>query len=162
MERHQDRVLGTLSGFDRVLFRGTLRTISYVQGAEGFLRAKSILHKDFLPFAKACTDELVVFRHLPVRHLKAVPEAVSERLIHVLRLNPVPDGREPVAFGKPLQVSSSLLTFVRAVGGLIDVPCPIAVRQVNHTSTSNSSKFSRQSGFPTSSRGNHPLCLQHI
>ena len=58
MNRHQHRVLGTLSGFDRVLFRGTLRTISYVQGAEGFLRAKSILHKDFIPFAQACTHDL--------------------------------------------------------------------------------------------------------
>ena len=76
MERHQDRVLGTLSGFDRVLFRGTLRTISYVQGAEGFLRAKSILHKDFLPFAKACTDELVA-------HAKQIAETAGRPCVYL-------------------------------------------------------------------------------
>jgi len=59
LERHDGRVLGTLSGFDRVLFRGTLRSISYVDGARKFLSAKSILLKDFMAFAESCTQELV-------------------------------------------------------------------------------------------------------
>lgn len=76
MKRHQHRVLGTLSGFDRVLFRGTLRTISYVQGAEGFLSAKSILHKDFIPFARACTTELVA-------HAEHVAEAAGRPYVYL-------------------------------------------------------------------------------
>ena len=32
LERHQDRIVGVLSGFDRLLFRGTLRSISYLTG----------------------------------------------------------------------------------------------------------------------------------
>lgn len=43
LERHRERIVGTLSGFDRVLFRGTLRLIAYL---EGFDR--------FLPVASAC------------------------------------------------------------------------------------------------------------
>lgn len=58
LERHADSILGTLSGFDRILFRGTFRTISYLDGAKGFLSGKRILLKDFLPFAQECTEEL--------------------------------------------------------------------------------------------------------
>jgi hypothetical protein len=37
LERHRDRITGTLSGFDRMLFRGTLRSITHVKGLEIFL-----------------------------------------------------------------------------------------------------------------------------
>lgn len=59
LERHQSRVLGSLSGFDRMLFRGTLRSISYEEGARRFLGAQGILLKDFTAFAQACTQDLV-------------------------------------------------------------------------------------------------------
>jgi len=39
IQRHQEDVIGVLGGFDRVLFRGTLRSISYGEGLEGFLGA---------------------------------------------------------------------------------------------------------------------------
>ena len=58
MTRHQDRILGVLCGFDRMLFRGTLRTISYAQGANAFLRTKGILLKDFGTFAHSCTQDI--------------------------------------------------------------------------------------------------------
>ena len=32
LERHKEHIVGTLKGFDRGLFRGTLRSIGYVQG----------------------------------------------------------------------------------------------------------------------------------
>jgi hypothetical protein len=47
LERHRDRILGVLSGFDRVLFRGTLKSISYVSGLEIFLSSQHVLHKNF-------------------------------------------------------------------------------------------------------------------
>ena len=46
LERHRSRVTGTLSGFDRVLFRGTLRSIAYVSGLEVFLYSQHVLFKD--------------------------------------------------------------------------------------------------------------------
>ena len=36
LKRHASRVRGSISGFDRVLFRGVLRSISYVQGLDWF------------------------------------------------------------------------------------------------------------------------------
>jgi hypothetical protein len=37
LERHRDQILGVLSGFDRVLFRGTVRSLEYLDGVEAFL-----------------------------------------------------------------------------------------------------------------------------
>lgn len=56
--RHHDRIVGILSGFDRMLFRGTLRSISYVQGMEIFLASRHVLHKDFGRFAEQVSDRI--------------------------------------------------------------------------------------------------------
>ena len=50
IHRHRDSIDHVLSCFDRVLFRGTLRSISYLQGMETFLNANHILLKDFGEF----------------------------------------------------------------------------------------------------------------
>jgi hypothetical protein len=52
LKRHQDRIKGTISGFDRVLFRGTLRSISYCNGLDKFLGSQRVLYKDFGEFAE--------------------------------------------------------------------------------------------------------------
>ena len=59
IERHGDVITGVLTGFDRVLFRGTLRSISYCDATERFLRARGILMKDFTAFAQDCTNRLL-------------------------------------------------------------------------------------------------------
>jgi hypothetical protein len=58
LERHKDRVIGVLSGFDRVLFRGTLRTISYLRGLERFLSNQSVLNKQFGAFVERLSTQL--------------------------------------------------------------------------------------------------------
>jgi hypothetical protein len=45
--KHQDRITGTLSGFDRLVFRGTLRSIAHDQGMKHYLWASQVLLKDF-------------------------------------------------------------------------------------------------------------------
>lgn len=58
LERHRDRIVGVVSGFDRILFRGTLRSISYLEGLERFLKYHSILYKDFGRFAQGLSQAL--------------------------------------------------------------------------------------------------------
>jgi hypothetical protein len=53
--RHADRILGVLSGFDRLVFRGTLRRIAYADGLGKFLNWRCVLLKDFGAFAEAMT-----------------------------------------------------------------------------------------------------------
>lgn len=52
LKRHQNRIIGTIAGFDRILFGGTLSSISYVKGLEIFLTINRVLHKDFGQFAE--------------------------------------------------------------------------------------------------------------
>lgn len=58
VKRHQDRIRGIIAGLDRVLFRGTLRSISYVRGMQGYLASRRILYKDYGAFACAVTERL--------------------------------------------------------------------------------------------------------
>src|SRR5438445_1190182 len=44
---HQDQISGVLSGFDRLVFRGTLRSIAYAAGMNQYLCSNEILLKNF-------------------------------------------------------------------------------------------------------------------
>jgi hypothetical protein len=63
LERHQDRVSGVLSGFDRMVFRGTFRSISYLKGLEIFLSKHRVLFKDFGAFAEKISDRIKEHAH---------------------------------------------------------------------------------------------------
>jgi len=58
IQRHQDDVIGVLAGFDRLRFRGTLRSIAYCQGLNRFLNIRGIRYKDFGTFAQDLSDRL--------------------------------------------------------------------------------------------------------
>jgi hypothetical protein len=56
--RHAGRITGILAGFDRMLFRGTLRSISYVEGLDKFLSSQHVLYKDFATYVQHLSDRL--------------------------------------------------------------------------------------------------------
>lgn len=58
IQRHREDVIGVLRGFDRVLFRGTLRSISYGKGLDRFLGAVHVKYKDFGAFAERLSERL--------------------------------------------------------------------------------------------------------
>jgi hypothetical protein len=58
LQRHQDHIVGVLSGFDRLLFRGTLRSLGYVRGFDKFLSAHGVLYKDFGTFAQKVSEDI--------------------------------------------------------------------------------------------------------
>ena len=60
LKRHQNRVIGSIAGFDRVLFGGTLRSISYVEGLEIFLTIQRVLFKDFGQFVEKLSARIKV------------------------------------------------------------------------------------------------------
>src|SRR5256885_17012848 len=45
--KHREEIAGVLSGFDRLVFRGTLRSISYAEGMMGYLWAKQVQLTEF-------------------------------------------------------------------------------------------------------------------
>lgn len=56
--RHADEVKGTLSGFDRVRFRGTLRWLANLHGMGSWLSRTNVLLKDFRKYAMGLTDQI--------------------------------------------------------------------------------------------------------
>ena len=62
LQRNQGRITGVLSGFDRVLFRGTLRSFSYLNGMDIFLSSQHVLYKDFRGQTSGATAPAVPVR----------------------------------------------------------------------------------------------------
>lgn len=56
--RHSDRIDGILTGFDRMRFRGTLRSISYGEALQKWLNSRGVLLKDFGAFAERLSTEI--------------------------------------------------------------------------------------------------------
>ena len=78
IEKHAASVMGTLNGFDRVRFHGTLRGIANLRGLALWLSHVSVLLKDFRDYAmgltnqiKQATDDLAQRAGRPVMYLRS-------------------------------------------------------------------------------------------
>ena len=58
IQRHRQDVMGVLSGFDRVRFRGTRRLLACVGGMMHFLFRMNVLLKDFKQYVLGVTDRI--------------------------------------------------------------------------------------------------------
>ena len=58
LTRHASDVKGTLSGFDRVRFRGTLRWLANLAGMGVWLSHAGVLLKEFRDYALGLTDRI--------------------------------------------------------------------------------------------------------
>ena len=58
LKRHEGRVLGTITGFDRVLFRGNLSSICHLGGMDRFMSSQRVLYKDFKPFVEKTSERV--------------------------------------------------------------------------------------------------------
>ena len=58
IQRHREDVMGCLSGFDRLRFQGTLRSISYGVGVDRFLGAAGVRYKNFGTFVQGLSGQL--------------------------------------------------------------------------------------------------------
>jgi hypothetical protein len=67
--RHQDRIAGILTGFDRMRFRGTLRSISNAKGLAIWLGQRRVLLKDFGRFAERLSAQVTAHAHAVAEEL---------------------------------------------------------------------------------------------
>src|SRR5437868_3302024 len=58
VQRHADSVMGVLNGFDRLLFRGTLRRIANAAGLGTFLSYMQVLLKDAGEWMELRSDQV--------------------------------------------------------------------------------------------------------
>ncbi|MBM4275618.1 MAG: hypothetical protein FJ134_14330 [Deltaproteobacteria bacterium] len=58
IQKYEPDVMGSLSGFDRLVFRGTLRRLSYSQGMDYCLAFWGVLLKDFAEYVLEVTARI--------------------------------------------------------------------------------------------------------
>ena len=99
LTRHSDRIVAILSGFDRLLFRGTLRSIAYVNGLDIFLSSQRVLYKDFGRFAERVSDQLKAHAEAvaaaaqrPFRYVASARVSKEDLAREILQTNPVAEG----------------------------------------------------------------------
>jgi len=97
--RHKNRIAGILTGFDRMRFRGTLRSISYVEAVQKWLNARGVLLKDFGTFAEQLSKEMVAHAHTvakeagrPFEQLKSWRISKEDRARAIVARDGIRDG----------------------------------------------------------------------
>lgn len=58
LKRHEGRIRGIITGFDRILFKGSLRSISSARMMQIYLFSQHILYKDFGQWAQGLSDRI--------------------------------------------------------------------------------------------------------
>jgi hypothetical protein len=59
LDKLASKVNGTITGFDRIVFKGIIRPIMYTAGMESFLRTRKVLNKDFKSYAMAQSQLII-------------------------------------------------------------------------------------------------------
>src|SRR5712692_911207 len=83
--KYADRLVGTLTGFDRLVFRGTLRRLAFVEGLQCYLSAHQVLLKEFGAHAQAVSEQVKAAclapasaANVPVRYLASAATSKEE------------------------------------------------------------------------------------
>src|SRR5258708_6586479 len=99
LQRHQSEVKGSLSGLDRIRFRGTIRWLASLRGMASFLATCGILLKNFKPWAQAltreilqATDELVESQGRPLLYLPSSLERKDEHARALAKADGIREG----------------------------------------------------------------------
>lgn len=99
IQRHAKNILGVLSGFDRLRFRGTLRHIAYAQGMKSFLDFSGVLLKDFKTYMSGTTEnvksavkQLAEQEERPLKYLASSGEDKEALARKMLKAQPVEHG----------------------------------------------------------------------
>lgn len=99
LKRHEGRVLGTIAGFDRVLFRGNLSSICHLGGMDRFLSSQRVLYKDFKPFVEKISNqvkehakEFAAAAQRPFIYLASSQESKEERAREIMEQDQIKEG----------------------------------------------------------------------
>jgi len=99
IHRHQAKIKGVLSGWDRMRFRGTLRAIAHAWGMKHFLMAAGVYLKDFKGYVEhvsrqvcQATTRLVDQAKRPLVYLPASKGAKEAKALEIARRDGVTHG----------------------------------------------------------------------
>ncbi len=99
LKRYKDRIKGTIAGFDRILFRGSLLSLYRPNGIDRFLSSQRVLCKDFAAFANSLTEGLKVHieRYLqkqqrPLIYLPSAKQSKEETARQIMEQDQISEG----------------------------------------------------------------------
>lgn len=99
MDKHQDKITGTIETFDRMIFKGHILPLFSKSGRNFFLSCHDVLLKDFGSFAKGLSDKikahaqrLAAKDNRPYLHLRSKRESQETIVEQILKDHPVKDG----------------------------------------------------------------------
>jgi len=72
VEKYSRKLIGVISGFDRLVLKGTLRPLSYPAGMMSFLCEKEVLLKDFGSYAEQTSELLKEASQQEAAHLERI------------------------------------------------------------------------------------------
>ncbi|MFO0868685.1 MAG: hypothetical protein U0935_07010 [Pirellulales bacterium] len=99
LQRFATRVIGVLNGFDRLRFRGTLRSLAYAKGLAKFLGRSKVLLKDYKPYVESVTSQvkqdvthMAESAQRPVVYLPSASLSKEEKAQEIARADGVEQG----------------------------------------------------------------------
>jgi len=99
LKRHEDRISGTISGFDRILFQGKLLSLFRPEGIDRFLSSQRVLCKDFGVFASRLTEGLKAHieqyleqQQRPLIYLPSAKESKEEKARQIMEKDRITEG----------------------------------------------------------------------
>jgi len=123
IKKHQKDILGVLSGFDRVRFRGTIRVLAVVPLLMSWLAHRRVLIKDFASMAAALTQRLKSSVEEVAR------QCVARRGVTLRR------GESPIRYLRSSKISKEDLVaeLIRREGLTEGVVCVLSASELSRT-----------------------------
>lgn len=97
--RHQDRIAGSISGFDRMRFQGTLRWMAHVDGMGKYLNSQGVLLKDFAGYVEKISEEIKQHAYRvaeakgrPVQYLTSSSESKEDIAMKIAERDGIKEG----------------------------------------------------------------------
>ncbi len=99
LARHASKISGVLSGFDRLVFRGYLRSLSYAKGFETFLVCQGVAFKEFSRYVSETSERLkqaslrsAEERRRPIKFINSSTVSKEDEARRILAKYPVEQG----------------------------------------------------------------------
>jgi hypothetical protein len=99
LKRHEGRIKGIISGFDRILFKGTFRSVCYSSGLETWLATRKILQKDFAAYATTLTSKIIEKaeqfaknQNRPYQYISSSKQSKEDVALHIAQQQNIREG----------------------------------------------------------------------
>ncbi len=99
LDRHKNRIAGSISGFDRMRFQGTLRWMVHVDGMGKFLNSQGVLLKDFGAYVEKVSEEIKQYAYgvaekkgRPVQYVASSSDSKEDIAVKIAKDDGIEEG----------------------------------------------------------------------